>query len=140
MFVQSIGNPANPGCECSAFGYSSGAALEALGASAETWNRSLDPGGANVHGNSGYAMVGSPAIVADALPVANPEQYAPEAVSTITGQAARLQGMLRGDFDSNYLPVTGAAVPTPLGPSIATAEYAPSQPWKTGTTPVSRRC
>src|SRR5689334_25304725 len=116
VFIQSIGNAANPGCLCSAFGWSDGAALEKLGASAETFNRSLAAGGyMNVHGNSGYAMVGSPSIQADALKGSHPESYAPEAVSAVSGHGARLQGMLRGDYQWNYIPVTGSDSPKTLG-------------------------
>ena len=116
VFIQSIGNPANPGCVCSAFGYSSGRSIESLGANAETWVRSLQAGGyLNNQPHSGYAMVGSPSIAADALPGSHPESYAPEAVSTLTGHGARLQGMLRGDYQSNYLPVTGSDTPKSLG-------------------------
>ena len=135
VFIQSIGNPANPGCQCSAFGYSSGPSIESLGADAETWVRSLQAGGyLNLHPNSGYAMVGSPSIAADALPGSHPESYAPEAVSTLTGHGARLQGMLRGDYESNYLPVTGSDAPKALGVTPATTEFMPPTAWPTGGT------
>ncbi|MGZ4304541.1 MAG: hypothetical protein ACXVSL_06695 [Solirubrobacteraceae bacterium] len=136
VFMQSIGNPANPGCLCSAFGYSSGPALETLGASAETFNRSLAAGGyLNENGNSSYAMVGSPAIAGDALPGSHPESYAPEAVSTLTGHPAQLQGMLRGDYQSNYIPVTGSDTPKTLGLTPATTEFMHPTQWPTGQTP-----
>jgi hypothetical protein len=92
VFIQSIGNAANPGCQCSAFGWSDGAALEKLGASAETFNRSLAAGGyMNVHGNSGYAMVGSPSIQADALRghTRSPTPLRPSARSVATGRDYR---------------------------------------------------
>ena len=135
VFMQSIGNPANPGCVCSSFGFSSGTSIESLGANAETWVRSLVAGGyLNDNPHSGYAMVGSPAIAADALPGSHPESYAPEAVSTLTGHGARLQGMLRGDYQSNYLPVTGSDAPKALGVTPATTEFMSPTAWPTGET------
>ena len=55
--------------------YSSGPSIESLGANAGgAWVRSLQAGGyLNDQPHSGYAMVGSPAIAADALPGSHPE-------------------------------------------------------------------
>ncbi len=135
VFMQSIGNPFNPGSTLQPLADDSSADIEALGGSAEIWNRSLSAGGYLSSGNSGYAMAGSVAIRNDAPQGSLPESYAPQIASVLTGQSARLQGLLRSDSDSNYVPVTGAAVKNIIGPSLATIVYGASAPWPTGATP-----
>lgn len=153
LFIQSIGNPSNPGCQCTAFGSQAGSDIEALGGSAEIWSRSLAAGGYLGNGTSGFAMAGSPAIQGDALPGTRPQSYAPVVASKMIGGRAALQGLLRGDYQYNYLPVSGASAPSSLASSVATLAYGtgsgrvlpdgqlirPSAPWPTGSTPGQLR-
>lgn len=132
VFMQSIGNPIAAGAQEQMFASYSGNDIAKLGGTAEVWNRS-------VAADSGYALAGSTAISADALPGAGPDIYAPEAATALTGQPASLQGLLRSDYDWHYLPVTGASVQTTLSQSLAAIVYGDSSPWPTGSTPGQLR-
>ena len=128
VFMQSIGaHPVATNSGMQPIAAESGGDLEALGGSAEIWNRSVAAG-------TGYALVGASAVVGDAGPAATAEAYGAETASAVTRQPAQLQGMLRNDHNYNYVPVTGAATPTPLAPSLVTLVYGTTTPWPTGAT------
>lgn len=131
VFMQSIGNPSYPDGLNRSLAAEDNSAIEALGGSAEIWNRSLAAGGPLSSGKSGYAMVGSVAIQGDAPAGSRYASYAPQVATAVTGHA-RLQGLLRSDWNNNYVPVTGAAFQTTLYPSLSTIVFGRSMAWPTG--------
>jgi hypothetical protein len=139
LFMQSIGNPENPSCACYSDLSAPSTFVAGLGGSGEVWNQAWEAGGPSATGNSGFALVGTLALQEDAPPGQVDEAYAPEAATYLTGRPAQLQGLLRSDYNSSYVPVSGAAIKNPLGPSLATIVYGTSSSWLTGSTPHQQK-
>jgi hypothetical protein len=131
VFLQSIGTPVVPNPQNQAGAGSSAPYIQALGGTAELWNRAAAAG-------TGYSLAGGTVTTVDGTATGAPA-YAPEAATVIKGHPATLQGLLRGDSDWNYVPVTGASAQNTLSHSLATLVYGPSQPWPTGGTPAQQK-
>jgi hypothetical protein len=134
LFMQSIGNPENPSCACYSDLSAPSTFVAGLGGSGEVWNQAWQAGSPFATGNSGFSLVGTIALAGDAPAGQRDQAYAPEAATYLTSRPAQLQGLLRSDQNFNYVPVSGAAIKNPLGPSLATIVYGASAPWPTGST------